>query len=60
MEHENLVAEHFQEVNSKLKELEHEAQEAKIPSGVSGKCHGKPCGDPGRILDIAIFTCMYL
>lgn len=35
-EHEILVVEHFQELESKLKKLEHEAQETDIPSDVSG------------------------
>ena len=36
--HEKLVNEHFHEVDTKLKKLEHEAQAVEIPSNVSGKC----------------------
>ena len=37
-EHESLIAEHFEFVNSKLKKLEDEARVVEIPSSTSGRC----------------------
>lgn len=37
-EHESLVAEHFELVDSKLKKLEEEARVVEIPYSASGRC----------------------